>query len=77
MTAWYPIKNDLAGGYAIGNRDKPLSQYDFRASLQTGDYVIADGMREDDATGIAALLNLHGHPDRAERAARAGEPDER
>lgn len=59
MSTWYLVINDLIGGYSIGNRDKPQSEYDFRA----GDRIIADFMQEQDARAITALLNLHDYPE--------------
>lgn len=56
MPQWYAIRNDLIGGYAVGNRDAPVSAYDHHA-----DDIIADFMSEDDAKAIAALLNENGY----------------
>ncbi len=55
-TRWYGVLNDLVGGWAVGNRDAPMSAYG-----APGDYVLADLMTEGDARAIAALLNLHGY----------------
>jgi hypothetical protein len=54
---WYLVLNDLIGGWSVGNRDRPQSTYDYRR----GDAIVADFMDEDDATAVAALLNLHGY----------------
>lgn len=62
VTRWYCVQNDLTGGWAIGNQDKPLSEYDFRASACGRDLIIADSMDERDARAIAALLNEHAYP---------------
>src|SRR5688572_21609184 len=54
---WYRVLNDLIGGWSVGNRDRPQSTYDYRR----GDIVLADFMEQDDASAVAALLNLHGY----------------
>ena len=51
---WYPIVNDLVGGWAVANNDIPMSQIDFRARETI---VIADMMNFEDADLIAQLLN--------------------
>jgi hypothetical protein len=60
VSKWYLVVNDLIGGWSVGNRDKPQSEYDFRV----GDRIIADFMEERDATAVTALLNLHDYPER-------------
>lgn len=63
MSRWYVVLNDLIGGWSVGNRDKPQSQYDFRASMATGDRIIADFMDEPDARVVAECLTERDHPD--------------
>lgn len=67
--AWYAILDDLIGGWAIGNRDAPMSEYDFRRGTSSGDCVLAAGMVERDASAIAALLNLHDYPEQPRQEA--------
>lgn len=57
---WYPIINDVVGGYAVSNLDEPVSEHDLRkeGNPEKRGYVIADFMTEDDAKVVAHLLNI-------------------
>lgn len=57
MSRWFAVLNDLVGGWAVGNRDKPMSEYG-----SDDDYPLADMMNERDARAVAALLTLHDYP---------------
>lgn len=62
---WYPVENDLIGGWAVSSLDKPLSQHDMRPEAD-GDpsrsgYVIADLMERKDAIFVALLLTSIGY----------------
>jgi hypothetical protein len=50
---WYPVVNDLVGGWAVSHVDKPLSEQDWRK----GDGDIADFCSELVARHIADLHN--------------------
>lgn len=62
---WFFNVNDTIGGWLVGNRDKPASQYDNRSESVTGDREVADFLDGNDAefiaaarTDIPALLDL-------------------
>lgn len=61
---WYVIVNDLIGGWSIGNRDKPLSQYDMRPETGREERVIADFVKREDAEEYVAIRNkiIKGRP---------------
>jgi hypothetical protein len=61
---WYCVLNDLIGGWAVGNVDKPMHQYG-----APGDYVLADMMDEEPAQIVAEVLNERGYLPPALRAA--------
>ena len=52
---WYVNVDDLIGGYIVGNRDKPNSQYDYRV----GDVAAVWGAPKHVADHIAALHNQY------------------
>lgn len=53
---WYADVNDLIGGYFVGNKQAPLSQYNM--SPEACDYMICETIGMQDAQRIASLLNL-------------------
>lgn len=54
---WYPVVNDLIGGWAASNVDKPLSQQDHSVGREDGQWCIAEFMDEQTARYIVDLHN--------------------
>ena len=52
---FYPVVNDLIGGYDVSEWDKPVSQHDTRP--EGGEYTIGTFMTEEWATRVAVALN--------------------
>jgi hypothetical protein len=52
---WYPVVNDLVGGWAVSHIDKPLSEQDPRK----GEGDIADSLTKEIAEYICLLHNTH------------------
>lgn len=54
---WFAVVDDETGGWAIGNRNVPTSQY--VRKLDSSDRVLADFMSERDARWVARALNQY------------------
>jgi hypothetical protein len=54
---WYVVQNDLIGGWSIGNRNKPQSEYLMDRESGSGDIIASDFMSLDFAVQIVGLLN--------------------
>ena len=52
---YYPVVNDLIGGYDVSEWDKPVSEHDTRP--EGGEYTIGTFMTEEWATRVADALN--------------------
>ena len=50
---WFPVKNDLIGGWSVATIDKPCSQLD----LKKGEIEVADFISEDLARHMADVHN--------------------